>query len=366
MAARSATDDDGGADRLRAGEARLGELAELVGGEVVGDPELVLAGVRSLEQAGPGDLSFVTRPAFRTQAIESRASALLITPELAADPGDRESFGRPLLVAAHPTLALARIIAHFHPREEPAAGVHQTAVIGTGCEIAPSAHVGAYAVIGEGCRVEKSVQIGPHAVVGRDCRIGAGSVLHPHVVLYDSTELGERVIVHAGTVLGADGFGYASHGGEHVKIPQVGRTVIESDVEIGALSAIDRALLEDTRIGAGSKIDNLVQVGHNVQTGRGCLLCGQVGIAGSARLGDYVVMGGQSGAADHVDIARGVQAAGKSAVLQSVSEEGLQVGGIPAIDLKRWRRQLVRLERLERLASRVRALERKLAEEDDS
>ncbi len=357
MAARSAPD-----------AVRLGELAELVGGEVAGDPELVLSGVRSLERAGPDDLSFVTRAVFRAQAEASRAGALLVPPALApagdapagADVAGDGLGDRPLLIAAHPTLALARIIERFHPAAPPAPGIHQAAVVADGCTIDPTAHVAAYAVIGEGTRVAAGTSIGAHAVVGRDCRIGAASVLHPHVVLYDATEIGERVVVHAGSVLGADGFGYASHGGEHVKVPQVGRTVVESDVEIGALSAIDRALLEETRIGAGSKIDNLVQVGHNVRVGRGCLLCGQVGVAGSARLGDYVVMGGQSGAADHVEIARGVQAAGKSAVLQSVPEAGLQVGGIPAIDLKRWRRQLVRLERLDRLARRVRALEKKV------
>ncbi len=354
------------------GAVRLGELAELVGGEVAGDPELAVAGVRSLERAGPGDPSFVTRAAFREQALRSRAGALLVPPALAAplagaaaggagEAADDALRSRPLLIAEHPTLALARIIERFHPAASPAPGVHRTAVVSEGCEIDPSAQVSAYAVIGEGTRVAAGVSIGPHAVIGRGCRVGTGSVLHAHVVLYDATEIGERVVVHAGTVLGADGFGYASHAGEHVKVPQVGRTVVESDVEIGALSAIDRALLEETRIGAGSKIDNLVQVGHNVQIGRGCLLCGQAGVAGSARLGDYVVMGGQSGAADHVNIARGVQAAGKSAILQSVPEAGLQVGGIPAIDLKRWRRQLVRLEHMDRLARRVRVLEKKLA-----
>ncbi len=335
-------------------EVRLGDLARRVGGEVAGDPELTIRGVRSLEEAGDGDLSFVTRAAFRAAAAESSAAALLVPPALAGD------FDRPLLVAAHPTLALARVLELFHPPEALAAGVHETAVVGDGCAIDATAHVGPYAVIGDGSVIAASAQVGVHAVVGRGCRVGEGAVLHPHVVLYDATEIGARAVIHAGTVLGADGFGYASHGGEHVKVPQVGRTVIEPDVEIGALSAVDRALVEETRVGAGSKIDNLVQVGHNVRIGRGCLLCGQAGIAGSARLGDYVVMGGQSGAGDHVELARGVQAAGKSAVLQSVTEEGLQVGGIPAIDLKRWRRRLVRLEQLDRLARRLRALEKKL------
>ncbi len=359
MPARS----EAGAADLRATrvQARLGELAELIGGEVAGDPEFVVCGVRTLERAGSGDLSFVTRAAFSQQAARSGAGALLVPPALATGDGSAD---RPLLIAQNPTLALALILERFYPPAAPDAGVHSTAVVAQRCEIDPSAHIGPYAVIGAGTRVEAGASIGAHAVIGRSCRVGAGSVLHPHVVLYDSTEVGERVVLHAGCVLGADGFGYASHGGEHVKVPQVGRAVVESDVEIGALSAVDRALLDETRVGAGTKIDNLVQVGHNVQVGRGCLLCGQVGVAGSARLGDYVVLGGQVGAADHVEVARGVQAAGKSAILQSISEEGLQVGGIPAMDLKRWRRQRVRLEGLDRLARRVRVLEKKLEKEE--
>lgn len=336
---------------------RLGELAEAVGGEVIGDCELSVSGVRTLEQAGRGELSFVTRGRFSERAAASSASALLV-PRALVDAG--ASPDRPLLVVEDPTWALAQLIALFHPAESPPAGVHPTAVIGEGCEIDPLAHVGPYAVIGAGTRVEDGARIGAHSVVGRDCRIGSGSRLYPHVVLYDRTELGCRVVLHAGVVLGADGFGYATRGGQHHKIPQVGRTVVEDDVEIGALSAVDRALLEETRIGAGTKIDNLVQVGHNVQVGNNCILCGQVGVAGSARLGDDVVLGGQSGVADHVEVSRGVQAAGKSALLQSVTDEGLQVGGIPAVDLKRWRRQVAGVERLGRLGRRVRALEQRL------
>lgn len=338
---------------------RLEDLAAEIGGEVQGDPQLEVRGIRSLERAGRGDLSFLTRAVFRDRAASSRAAALLVPPALAAAGMTPD---RPLLVAEDPTWALARIIALFHPPEALVPGIHETAVLGEGCEVDPAAKIGPYVVIGDGTRVAAGVDLRSHVVVGRACVIGAGTVLHPHVVLYDRTEIGERVILHAGAILGADGFGYASRGTEHVKVPQVGRTVVESDVEIGALSAVDRALLEETRVGAGSKIDNLVQVGHNVQIGRGCILCGQVGIAGSARLGDYVVLGGQSGIGDHVEIGRGVQAAGKSAVLQSIPEEGQKVGGIPAIELGRWRRQVVRTQRLGKLMRRVRVLEKRLEE----
>ncbi len=322
----------------------------------------MVSGIRTLEQAGPGDLSFITRARFRDRAMASRASALLI-PRTLLDEGPAPD--KSVVAVEDPTWALAQVIALFHPEEAPLPGVHETAVVGEDCVVDPTAYVGPYAVIGGGSVLGPDVEIRSHVVVGQRCRIGAGSVLHPHVVLYDRSEVGERVVVHAGVVLGADGFGYATRGGTHHKVPQVGRTVVEDDVEIGALSAVDRALLEETRIGAGSKIDNLVQVGHNVQVGRSCILCGQVGVAGSAQLGDYVVLGGQSGVADHVEVARGVQAAGKSALLQSVLDEGLQVGGIPAVDLKRWRRQVAGLDRLGRLARRVRVLEQRLDRVED-
>ncbi len=330
----------------------LGELAPRVGGEVVGDPATLVTGIRALETAGRQDLSFVTQAAYHDAAAQSRAAALLVSPEIRFDDS------RPLLVVEHPTLALARLIELFHPAEKPAPGTHPTAVVGDACEIDPSASIGPYAVIGDGTAIGRGTAVGAHAAVGRRCRLGEDVVLHPHVVLYDSTELGDRVTLHAGVVLGADGFGYATHRGEHVKVPQVGRTVVEADVEIGALSAVDRALVEETRVGTGSKIDNLVQVGHNVVIGRGSILCGQAGIAGSTRLGDFVVMGGQAGAAGHLKLGDGVQVAGKSAVFESVPA-GRKVGGIPAIDLAKWRRQVVVLGRIGEWLRRLRKLEKR-------
>jgi UDP-3-O-[3-hydroxymyristoyl] glucosamine N-acyltransferase len=196
-------------------------------------------------------------------------------------------------------------------------------------------------------------------VIGRRCAVGEGAVLHPHAVLYDGTEVGAGATVHAGVVLGADGFGYATHGGVHHKVPQVGRVVLEEGVEVGANSTIDRATLGETRIGRGTKIDNLVQVGHNVRVGRHCILCGQAGIAGSTELGDYVVLAGQSGVSGHIKLGDGVQVAAKSAALSSV-EPGTKVAGIPAVELRKWRRQAVLIARLEEMSRRVRALEKRL------
>ena len=338
----------------------LEALAEALGGEVRGDGGFRPDGLRTLEGAGPEDLSYANDLGLVERARVSQAGALMVSPDLAeALAGE----SRPLLVVEDPARVLVELIPHFHPPVSYPAGIHPTAVVADGCTISESAHVGPYAVVGEGAEIAAQAVVLAHAVVGRDCVVGPRSVLHPHAVLYDRTTLGAEVQVHSGAVLGADGFGYVTRGGEHVKVPQVGRTVVEDGVEVGANSTIDRALLEETRIGRGSKIDNLVQVGHNVTLGQGCILCGQAGIAGSAELGNYVVLGGQAGSAGHLQIGDGVQVAAKSAVLQSVPA-GRKVGGVPAIDLAAWRRQALSLPRLGELMRRVRALEKRLEAAD--
>lgn len=332
--------------------ATLGALAASANLEVRGDAAYGVRAVRALEQAGAHELSFVLDSRYRARACASSAGALLVPPALA-------DLDRPLLVAADPKLALAHVLRMLYPPLRPLVGVHPTAVVEDGCAIDAQASVGPYAVIGAGSQIAAAAVVGAHTVLGCDCRIGAGAVLHPHVVLYERTQIGAHTIIHAGSVLGADGFGYAHTEGGHVKLPHVGRTVIGEGVEIGALAAVDRALAEETRIGDGTKIDNLVQVGHNVTVGRGCLLCGQVGLAGTAQLDDFVVMGGQSGAGDHVRIGKGAQVAARSAVLRSI-DDGAVVGGVPAIDLKAWRRQALAAGRLGDWARRLRALERAL------
>jgi len=328
----------------------LGELAELVQGRVEGDPARVVRGVRSLDTAGPDDLSFLTAAKYREQARTSHAGALLVgkaDPEL---PHDQ-------LVCGDAGWALGEVLRHFHPAPPVTPGVHPTAVVAATAAVDPAASVGPQAVVGEGSRIEAGAVIHAGVVVGARCRVGPGSVIYPRAVLYDDTELGSRVVVHAGAVLGADGFGYAQRGGALVKVPQVGRVVVEDDVEIGANTTIDRATLEETRIGAGSKLDNLVQVGHNVRLGRSCVLCGQSGIAGSTRLGDGVVLAGQAGVGGHLELGDGVQVAAKSAALQS-APAGSKLAGVPAVPLGEWRRQVSWLGRLAELGRRVRRLEK--------
>jgi UDP-3-O-[3-hydroxymyristoyl] glucosamine N-acyltransferase len=338
---------------------RLAELAELVGGRIEGDPEREVDAIRTLDAAGPRDLSFLTSPKYREQAAVSGAGALLVGKEISP-----AGLGRDLLVVDDPSFALSRLIAVFNPAEAREPGIHPTAVLEPGAEVDRSAHVGPYAVIGAGSRIGAGAAVHALAVVGRLCAVGERAVLYPLAVLYDGTEIGAGSIVHAGAVLGADGFGYATSRGIHHKVPQVGRVVVGDDVEIGANSTIDRAMLGETRIGTGTKIDNLVQVGHNVEVGRHCILCGQAGIAGSTRLGDYVVLAGQAGVAGHIHLGDGAQVAAKSAALTSV-EPKTQVAGIPAIPLRKWRRQAVSLSRLETMNRRLKALEKRLGIETD-
>jgi UDP-3-O-[3-hydroxymyristoyl] glucosamine N-acyltransferase len=340
---------------------RLAELAELVGGRVEGNPDRVVEAVRSLEAAGPRDLSFLKDPRYRGQAASSNAGALLVGPSLA----DAAALGRDLLVVDDPSYALARLLAALHPDERRPPGIHPTAILEPGCEVHPEAHVGPYAVIGAGSRIGAGAAVLAFVAVGRGCAVGEGTVLHPHAVLYDGTAVGVGCIVHAGVVLGADGFGYATHGGVHHKVPQVGRVVLEEEVEVGANTTIDRATLGETRIGAGTKIDNLVQVGHNVQVGRHCILCGQAGIAGSTRLGNGVVLAGQSGVSGHIELGDGAQVAAKSAALSSVAPRTV-VAGIPAIELRKWRRQAALLSRLEEMSRRLRAVEKRLGAAEDA
>jgi UDP-3-O-[3-hydroxymyristoyl] glucosamine N-acyltransferase len=273
------------------------------------------------------------------------------------DPGCTE-IDKDLVVVQDPYYSLATLLGIFEQKAEPVAGVHPTAIVEDGAQVAASASVGAYAVIGRDSRVDEGATLHPHVVIGKQCVVGKDAILYPRVVLYDHCEVGARSILHSGVVLGSDGFGYALHQGRHEKLPHIGKVVVEEDVEIGANTTVDRGLLDETRLGAGSKIDNLVQVAHNVRLGRGCILVSQSGLSGSTRLGNGVVMAGQSGAAGHLELGDGAQVAAKSAVFKSVPS-GQTVAGIPAGDAAGWRRQQALTRRLAELFRRLKALEAK-------
>lgn len=333
----------------------LAELAELIGGAVRGEASLGVNGITTLGVAGPQDLSFLSSRRYRDEARSSRAAALLVA--AGTVPADDPLADKNLLETEDLPAALARLVGHFHPARETLPGVHATAVVAADAEVDESASIGPQVVIGARSRIGAEVVLEAQVSVGEDCVIGRGTHLYPQVALYSGCRIGQRVIVHAGTVVGSDGFGYASSTEGHQKIPQVGTVEIEDDVEIGANCTIDRASLDVTRIGAGTKIDNLVQVGHNVTVGEHCLLVSQSGIAGSTALGRFVVVAGQSGVSGHIRLGDGVKVAAKSAVFQEV-EAGKEMAGIPAVELGSWRRQQALVRRLPELRSRLRKLER--------
>jgi UDP-3-O-[3-hydroxymyristoyl] glucosamine N-acyltransferase len=328
---------------------RLSDLAAAVGGRVRGDAERVVRGVATLEDAGPEDLSFLTNPRYRGALEGSRAGAILVGP-------GTEVAGRDVLEAPEPYLALAEILDRMHPEAKAASGVSADARVASGVILGRDVAIGPFAVVGEGAVLEDGVVVGAGCVVGEGCRLGEGTRLRPRVVLYPGTWVGARCLLHAGVVLGGDGFGFATSRGTHRKVPQLGRVVVEDDVEIGANSTVDRGTLGETRIGAGTKIDNLVMVAHGVVIGPNGLLAGQAGIAGSTRIGRNVTFAGQAGAAGHLKIGDGVIVAAKSAVFSDVASRTF-VAGIPAVDHKTWKRAQASVKTLPDMRARLRALE---------
>lgn len=329
-------------------------LAEALGARLDGDPELRITGVAPLERAGAADVSFLANPRYREAAERSGAGAVLVAEGVVLP-------GKTLLVCANPYAAFAKVLALFHPERRREPGIHPTAVLGEGCTVAPDAHIGPLAVLLDGVTVGPRSVVEAGCVLMEECEVGEDCRLFPRVVLYPRTRLGNRVILHAGVVVGSDGFGYAPERGVHRKVPQVGRAVIEDDVEIGANTTVDRGTLEETRIGAGTKIDNLVQIAHNVRTGEGCILVAQSGISGSTRLGRGVIFAGQSGAVGHIRIGDGVRVGAKSAVTKDLPD-GAFVTGHPAVDHRLWLKERALSGRLEEMFKRLRALERRLGE----
>ena len=331
----------------------LSELASAVGGRVDGDANRRVHGVATLEEAGPDDLSFFTNPRYRPAVQHSLAGAILVGPGAGIE-------GRDLLVAPDPYLALAEILDRIHPARRPSSGVSSDARVSPEATVGVDVAIGPFAVVGSRARLGDRVVVGAGVVIGEESEVGEGTVLRPRVVLYPGTSVGARCLIHAGVVLGGDGFGFATTQGTHRKVPQLGRVVIEDDVEIGANSTVDRGTLGETRIGQGTKIDNLVMVAHGVVIGPHGLLAGQAGVAGSTRIGSHVTMAGQSGAAGHLRMGDRVVVAAKSAVFTDVPDRTF-VAGIPAVDHRAWKRSLALVKMLPELRSRLRALEERLA-----
>ena len=339
-------------ERVRTLTARA--IADIVGGELKGAEGTEVSGVAPLGRAQRDHLSFLGDGRYAPMLLESAAGVVLVTPELADSAGPVPS----RIVVPRPQAALLELLPRFYPQETRAPSIDATARIGKGVKLGRGVSLDPYAVIESDASIGDNVWIGAHCVVGRGCIIGANSRLFPSVTLYSGAELGQRVVLHSGVRIASDGFGYVFSGGNHAKIPHVGRTIIGDDVEIGANTTVDRGSIDDTVIGAGTKIDNLVQIGHNVKVGKLCLIMAQVGIAGSANIGDGCVLAGQAGLGGHITIGSGAKIAGQSGVFGNVPP-GESWSGYPA---RPHRESLRATGALFKLSGMVKDLERLIEE----
>ena len=332
----------------------LREVAERLGCELRGDGGVLIQRVAAIEHAGPGDLTFVANPKYASHLAATKAAAVIVSQNVVTS--------LPSLLSNNPYLTYAHAVALLHPEDRPEPGVHPSAQVHPSAVLGEAVHVGALVVIGARARIGRSSVLHPLVAVADDATIGEECVLHSGVAVRERCQLGNRVIVQNGAVIGADGFGFAKdEQGRYHKIPQRGLVVVEDDVEIGALTAIDRAALTETRIARGVKLDNLVQIGHSVTIGEDTVLAGQVGIAGSTRVGRRVTLAGQVGVAGHLEIGDGVIATAQTGIPASV-EAGRVVSGYPAIENRGWLKSSAVFARLPDLQKRVRELEREIEE----
>lgn len=333
-------------------ELSVEEIAAQLGGSLEGDPEILIRGVADAKEASEGEVTFAEEERFFEVALAGGASAILVHSKHTSP-----APGKAIIRLDNVRAGFAQLLEIFHPEEAVPAGIHGSA------QVDESAQVDASASIGPGCVIGRNVIIGPRVVlcggnhVAAQCSIGEDTKLFPNAVLYDRSRVGKRVRIHAGTVVGSDGYGYVFDGGRHRKIAQIGGVVLEDDVELGANVSIDRGALGDTRIGEGTKIDNLVQIAHNVVIGKHCIIISQTGIAGSTKIGDYTIIAGQVGIAGHLTIGNQVTIAAQSGVMRDIPD-GQKVFGSPAQGDREFKRQLIGLQQLPDLIKRFRKLEK--------
>lgn len=341
----------------------LGELARRLDCPVEGDAAIEICRVAKIEDAGPGDLTFLANPKYASKLATTKASAVIMNGE---DMAAQRSYRGAVIRSKSPYLTFARAAQELAPKQTFVPGVHALASVAEDAVVDAAATVGAFAVIGSGARIGPRTVIQPHVVIGDDATIGADCIIHAHVSIRERCTVGSRVIIQNGAVVGSDGYGFAPRAdGSHEKIPQHGPVVIEDDVEVGANTTIDRPAVGETRIKAGTKIDNLVQVGHGVVLGKNVLLAAQVGIAGSTVIGDNVTFGGQAGAAGHLTIGDRVKAAARSAIFASVDNDAF-VSGTPAIDSDEWKKASAVFRKLPDLRRQLRELEERLKRLEES
>ncbi|HOX55864.1 MAG TPA: UDP-3-O-(3-hydroxymyristoyl)glucosamine N-acyltransferase [Candidatus Paceibacterota bacterium] len=333
------------------------DIAKLLEGELAGDGSLTLKGFAPADRAQPGDLTFAENENYFARAEQSAASVIIVD-------GSQTSSRKTLIRVPSARIAFAKVLPLFFPEPAFPAGIHPTAIVPASAQIDSTVHIGPYCVLGE------QVRIGPRCVleganhVGARCQLEEDTRLFPNVTLYPDTQIGRRVRIHSGTVVGADGFGYVLDNGVHRKVPQIGNVIICDDVELGANVTVDRGALGPTIIGKGTKVDNLVQIAHNVTLGEHCIIVSQAGIAGSTKLGNYVVLGGQVGLAGHLKIGNRVSVAAQSGVMNNIPD-GEKWIWTPAQPDRQAKRQMIALQQLPELMRRVKELEKKLAAKEE-
>ena len=339
-------------------EITVSELAALVGGQLASgaDGSAKISGVAALAEALPGEVTFFGNPRYLPKLRASNATAALVPIAFA------EQVPAICIRCENPTLAFSKAVEKFAPAPVRfAPGIHPTAVVAPGVQLGAGVSVQPYAVIEEGVSIGAGTIIGAHAYIGHETQIGEGCQIHPRVTVGFRCKIGNRVILHSGAVIGSDGFGFEFQNGRQVKILQIGIVQIDDDVEIGANSSVDRARFGRTWIGEGTKIDNLVQIGHNTVVGKHCILCGMAGIAGSTKIGNYVTLAGQVGTVGHVEIADGVIVGAQSGVSKSLTEKQMYMGS-PAVPAREWKEQVAQIHALHKLRARVAHLEQLLGE----
>jgi UDP-3-O-[3-hydroxymyristoyl] glucosamine N-acyltransferase len=333
---------------------KLKDIADLVGGELVGDPEREIQRVSGIEEAGEGDITFLSNPRYQQLLASTCASAVIVSHET-------EVTGKSLIRVENPYLAFARVLGAFARKISLPSGVHEKAHLGDDVRLGEGVTLLPFCFIGNQVTLGDRVVVYPGVSVGEGSVIGDDTIIHPNVTLYPGTEVGKRVIIHAGTVVGGDGFGFVQEGGENIKIPQIGKVVIEDNVEIGSNVSIDRATMGCTLIKAGAKIDNLVQIAHNVEIGEGSVIVSQVGISGSTHIGKNVILGGQAGLVGHLRVGDRAKVAAKTGVSKSVPPDTILAGhaGVP---IKEWKRSVAAMRRLPETTKKIKTLEKRIAE----
>jgi len=332
----------------------LGQLAVALGATLKGPEALPITGLATLQEAGPGQLSFLANPQYRKYLDNCQAAAVLLKA------ADAEGFAGNALIVADPYLAYARISHLFDPKPKAVAGIHPSAVVADDAQVDASASIGPFAVIESGARIGANVSIGAHCFVGARCVVGEGGWLAPRVTLYHDVTIGKRVVIQSGAVIGGEGFGFANEKGIWRKIAQIGGVTLGDDVEIGVNTAVDRGALSDTRIGDGVKLDNQIQIAHNVQIGDHTAMAACVGISGSTRIGKHCMLAGGVGLVGHIDICDNVFVSGMTMVTRSITEPGSYSSGTAMQPLADWRKSAARIRQLDDMAKRLQQLEKRV------